>query len=93
MGKFDVVRNLIQAHQTPLFCSAAESLIQRDPVFNLKHLYFMTRDELYEDAVQKRFHLEKLAWSLGWSEDGPERIYADRCSSRAASSERLACNP
>nr|BAE25794.1 unnamed protein product [Mus musculus] len=55
-----------------------ESLIQRDPVFNLKHLYFMTRDELYEDAVQKRFHLEKLAWSLGWSEDGPERIYADR---------------
>ncbi|EDL94161.1 acyl-Coenzyme A oxidase 2, branched chain, isoform CRA_b [Rattus norvegicus] len=55
-----------------------ESIIQSDPVFNLKKLYFMTREELYEDAIQKRFHLEKLAWSLGWSEDGPERIYANR---------------
>lgn len=55
-----------------------ESIIQSDPVFNLKELYFMTRDELYEDAIQKRFHLEKLAWSLGWSEESPERDYANR---------------
>ncbi|XP_031201134.1 peroxisomal acyl-coenzyme A oxidase 2 [Mastomys coucha] len=55
-----------------------ENIIQSDPVFNLKKIYFMTREELYEDAIQKRFHLEKLAWSLGWSEDGPERIYVDR---------------
>nr|XP_034354854.1 peroxisomal acyl-coenzyme A oxidase 2 isoform X2 [Arvicanthis niloticus] len=55
-----------------------ESIIQSDPVFNLKNLYFMTQDELYEDAVQKKFHLEKLARSLGWSEDGPERLYAHR---------------
>ncbi|GAB1298612.1 Peroxisomal acyl-coenzyme A oxidase 2 [Apodemus speciosus] len=55
-----------------------ESVIQNDPVFNLKKLYFMTRDELYEDAIGKRFHLEKLAWSLGWSEDSPERVYANR---------------
>lgn len=55
-----------------------ENIIQSDPVFNLKKIYFMSREELYEDAIQKRFHLEKLAWSLGWSEDGPERIYVDR---------------
>lgn len=55
-----------------------ENIIQSDPVFNLKKLYFMTQDELYEDAVKKRFHLEKLAWNLGWSKDGPERLYAER---------------
>ncbi|OBS68328.1 hypothetical protein A6R68_03136 [Neotoma lepida] len=55
-----------------------ESILQGDPVFNLKDLYFMTQNEQYEAAVQKRFHLEMLARRLGWSEGSPEHNYAER---------------
>lgn len=53
----------------------------------------MSQDQLYEAAVQKTFHLEMLARHLGWSEDSPERSYANRCSSSVAPPERLAYNP
>ncbi|MEJ1276738.1 acyl-Coenzyme A oxidase 2 branched chain [Cricetulus griseus] len=55
-----------------------ESILQGDPVFNLKDHYFMTQDEQYEAAIQKKFHLEILARHLGWSEGSPERSYAER---------------
>ncbi|XP_050995626.1 peroxisomal acyl-coenzyme A oxidase 2 [Acomys russatus] len=55
-----------------------ESIIQDDPVFNLRNVYFMTQHEKYEDAVRKRVHLEMLARRLGWSEGGPEQSYAAR---------------
>ncbi|XP_060246920.1 peroxisomal acyl-coenzyme A oxidase 2 isoform X2 [Meriones unguiculatus] len=55
-----------------------ESIIQADPMFDLRNVYFMTDAEQYEDAVQKKFHLEMLARRLGWSEGGPERNYANR---------------
>ncbi|XP_008839418.1 peroxisomal acyl-coenzyme A oxidase 2 [Nannospalax galili] len=55
-----------------------ESIIQGDPVFSIKDNYFMTKNELYEAAIQKKFHLEMLAQRLGWSERSREQTYAYR---------------
>lgn len=55
-----------------------ESILESDPVFSMKDHYFLNQDQLYEAGVQKTFHLEMLARRLGWSEDGPERNYANR---------------
>jgi hypothetical protein len=59
--------------------SPAESIIHSDPVFNLTDNYFMAQKELYEAAMQKRFHMQMLAQRLGWQEDGCELEYACRC--------------
>ncbi|KAH0502812.1 Peroxisomal acyl-coenzyme A oxidase 2 [Microtus ochrogaster] len=64
--------------QNTMLRRKVESILQSDPVFSLKDLYFLSQDQLYEAAVQKTFHLEMLARHLGWSEDGPERSYANR---------------
>ncbi|CAO2637669.1 Peroxisomal acyl-coenzyme A oxidase 2 [Lemmus lemmus] len=64
--------------QNTMLRRKVESILKDDPVFSLKDHYFMSPDELYEAGVQKTFHLEMLARHLGWSEDSPERSYANR---------------
>lgn len=89
-GKIGRCQEPYPSHRNPLF-SVAESILQSDPVFSLQDHYFLSQDQLYEAAVQKTFHLEMLARHLGWSEDSPERSYANRCSSRVDPSTREAC--
>ncbi|XP_032179694.1 peroxisomal acyl-coenzyme A oxidase 2 isoform X2 [Mustela erminea] len=55
-----------------------ESIIHSDPEFSVKDNYFMTQNERYVAAVQKRFHLQIIAKRLGWSENSPEFYYAYR---------------
>ncbi|XP_050017066.1 peroxisomal acyl-coenzyme A oxidase 2 isoform X2 [Alexandromys fortis] len=64
--------------QNTMLRRKVESILQSDPVFSLQDHYFLSQDQLYEAAVQKTFHLEMLARHLGWSEDSPERSYANR---------------
>ncbi|XP_004419928.1 PREDICTED: peroxisomal acyl-coenzyme A oxidase 2 isoform X1 [Ceratotherium simum simum] len=55
-----------------------ENIIHNDPAFSLKDNYFLTQNECYEAAVQKKFHYQMTAQRLGWAEDGPELYYAYR---------------
>nr|XP_054360633.1 peroxisomal acyl-coenzyme A oxidase 2 isoform X3 [Mirounga angustirostris] len=55
-----------------------ESIIHSDPEFSLKDNYFMTQNERYVAAVQRKFHLQITAKRLGWSENSPEFYYVYR---------------
>nr|XP_060487407.1 peroxisomal acyl-coenzyme A oxidase 2 [Panthera onca]XP_060487408.1 peroxisomal acyl-coenzyme A oxidase 2 [Panthera onca]XP_060487409.1 peroxisomal acyl-coenzyme A oxidase 2 [Panthera onca] len=55
-----------------------ESIIHSDPKCSLKDNYFMTQNECYEAAVQRKFHIQTIAKCLGWSENSPELFYAYR---------------
>ncbi|KAM5188618.1 peroxisomal acyl-coenzyme A oxidase 2 [Callospermophilus lateralis] len=55
-----------------------ESIIHNDPVFSLKNNHFMTQNEHYETALQKRYHIQMIAQRLGWLADGCELAYAFR---------------
>uniref|UniRef100_A0A8C0X4V4 Acyl-coenzyme A oxidase n=1 Tax=Castor canadensis TaxID=51338 RepID=A0A8C0X4V4_CASCN len=78
---FDVERltNILdRGAQNTALRRKVESIIHSDPVFNLTDNYFMAQKELYEAAMQKRFHMQMLAQRLGWQEDGCELEYACR---------------
>ncbi|XP_037655126.1 peroxisomal acyl-coenzyme A oxidase 2 [Choloepus didactylus] len=78
---FDVERltNILdQGAQNTALRRQVESIIHSDPVFNLKDNYFLTQNESYETAIQKKVHIQKIAQRLGWSENGPEMKYAYR---------------
>ncbi|XP_060058994.1 peroxisomal acyl-coenzyme A oxidase 2 isoform X2 [Erinaceus europaeus] len=55
-----------------------ENIISGDPEFSLKNIYFLSQNEHFEAAIRKKVHLQKLAWKLGWPEDGEEFKYAYR---------------
>ncbi|XP_030162971.1 peroxisomal acyl-coenzyme A oxidase 2 isoform X2 [Lynx canadensis] len=55
-----------------------ESIIHSDPKCSLKDNYFMTQNECYEAAIQRKFHIQTIAKCLGWSENSPEFFYAYR---------------
>lgn len=55
-----------------------ESIIHSDPEFSVKDNYFMTQNERYVAAIQKRFHFQIIAKRLGWLENSPEFYYAYR---------------
>ncbi|XP_008258697.1 peroxisomal acyl-coenzyme A oxidase 2 isoform X1 [Oryctolagus cuniculus] len=55
-----------------------ESIIHGNPQFSSKDNYFMSQNELYEAATRKRYHLQKIAQRMGWTEEGRELEYAHR---------------
>ncbi|KAM6169618.1 peroxisomal acyl-coenzyme A oxidase 2 [Rhynchocyon petersi] len=55
-----------------------ESIIQNDPEFSLKDLYFMSQNERYESAIRKKVYFLRIAQRRGWSSTGPEVKYASR---------------
>ncbi|XP_006892255.1 PREDICTED: peroxisomal acyl-coenzyme A oxidase 2 [Elephantulus edwardii] len=55
-----------------------ESIIQSDPEYSLKDLYFMSQNERYENALRKMVYFLRTAQRLGWSVTGPELGYAYR---------------
>ncbi|XP_037347699.1 peroxisomal acyl-coenzyme A oxidase 2 [Talpa occidentalis] len=55
-----------------------ERIIHDDPQLNLKDNYFMTQNERYEAAIQKKVHIQMLAQRLGWPDNGQELRYAYR---------------
>ncbi|XP_058144216.1 peroxisomal acyl-coenzyme A oxidase 2 isoform X2 [Dasypus novemcinctus] len=62
----------------PRTLQSGENIIYSDPVFNMKDNYFMTQNERYKAAVQKRVHSLMTMQRLGWPKDGPQMNYIYR---------------
>ncbi|XP_077308009.1 peroxisomal acyl-coenzyme A oxidase 2-like [Lithobates pipiens] len=77
--KVETLTNLLDGGAEETQCRRSVVVtIQKDPVFSLKNLYFMTQSERYEGAVRNIFHLKKKMKELGWEDNGRENDYARR---------------